>query len=105
MRITREEFKELVALHQEMQKKVNEAEKFINEDLACDLAFTLFNWIEKKLDVTDEYWDLLWDLENGLQFNCETDEDGCIVNCEHTSDLDKIYDIYIAEPSNWREQP
>lgn len=103
MRITREEFKELVVLHKEMLQRVDEAEKFINEEVVYDLAYPLFDWIEKKLDIKDEYWDLLWDCEDGIEVNWKTDENGDIVSCEYTSDLDKIYDTYIAEPGKWRE--
>lgn len=101
MKITREEFKELVALHEEMQKKVNVAVKFINEDVACDLAFILFEWIEEKLGIKDEYFDLLWDWKHGLSVRCKTEINGQIFyGSEETNDLDRIYDDYIADPTD-----
>ena len=96
MTITKEEFKELVALSNEAWEKFKELSPQFQEIFLEELLFPAFDWIEKKLNISE--LNLLTDLSIEKQYpiDWETNEEGYCCNIEYTDDLDKIYDKYIA---------
>lgn len=110
MKITREEFKELVAVSTEVWKKFCEYGDYINENLLDELMFPYRTFIEKALGIDDlcnAGIDILTDAtrERGhgvpvewktVQVGENEDEyDWCDV--VYSKDLDVIYDKYIKE--------
>lgn len=105
MKITREEFKEYVELRKEAWDSFMKISEMLQEDVASELIFPLFDWMERGLGMlspegADYDLDIMNDLINdgGVVINCETDEEGVICNCERTKDLDVIYDkLFLKE--------
>lgn len=88
MKISREEFKELVAEYQEYWNKYTEGTRYINADF-LDSMPTGYELIEKWIGLKVSLIDIT-DLEGGVTYY----EDGVI---KFTNDLDLIYDIYVKE--------
>ena len=79
MKITREEFKELVCLYKVMWKKFEKCSYIFNETLLDELMFPAFNWITEK---------------TGLKQEDGSDALSDIV--VYGGDIDKIYDEYLG---------
>lgn len=88
MKISREEFKELVVEYQEYWNKYTEGSRYINEDF-LDSMLTGYDLIEKWIGLKVSLVDII-DFEGGVAYY----EDGVI---KFTNDLDLIYDIYVKE--------
>lgn len=105
MKITREEFKELVELHREAWDNYKIYEEYLNQDLLGELIFPCFDWIGKKIGIYfDEYdIDILTDLtlhnrEIAVNYRDGIGPDGKPkILCDYTKDLDLIYDEYIEK--------
>ena len=99
MKITREEFKELVALRNRVMEFSEKAREFIQDDVIDELTRPL-DWVLTKLDFLDygTDWDLLYDLwqGKGIPISWQYDFDGYWTNIIYSSDLDEIYDKYLA---------
>ncbi len=98
MKITREEFKELVALYTEMFHKSCMYSEYLNENFIDDLMFPAFNWIEKKLSLSieNEDYNILSDLTTFNHVLIPRVENNEVI-WEEVSDLDAIYDYYLKE--------
>ena len=105
MKITREEYKELVNICQEAWCKFVEYSDVINEELLTSLIFPPFDWLTKKLGLEDEEYGVnyLLDLvsgysENGLVVEwTEPNEDGEVNPIRYSSNPIEIYDIYMSD--------
>lgn len=101
MIITREEFKELVELNQEIWEDFKELSEYFNEDLIGEVIFKVMSWVEYKtgLALENEDFDILSDLYmyGKVAINIEQNENG-EYEYEETADLDKIYDYYFEKP-------
>ena len=101
MTITREEFKQLVNLFIEVNDRLDKAVEFINEERAYELAFPVFDWIEKQLKIDSEHLgeDMLWMVSgtSEVAINEKYDEERDEWSAEYTRDLDKIYDYYFKD--------
>lgn len=102
MTITREEFKELVALYKKAFNQSIEMSAYYNEEITDNMIFPVFHWISQKLDLieADGDIDVLADLVifDRVAVDIEFFElpDGEIdYTCEYTNDLDRIYDWYL----------
>lgn len=82
MKITREEFKELVKLHENTYELGREAEKYINLEGIYDMIYPIYDWIELKLNFL---------FSNG--------EDGLLWETHNKSpeELDEIYDEWLED--------
>ena len=94
MKITRDEFKELVELYEELQDMCKEYEDIFNEVFLDELYFKTINWIEDKLEVgwTDE--------EDALLHVVNHNKDNKLNNRfyhEELLDLDFVYDELIPD--------
>lgn len=94
MKITREEFKELVGLNEEAWDKVRTYEKIINEEVLYELVFPVINWMRKKLGILEEEcdFDVLGDLYTFGHMYIDKDN--------YSNDLDVIYDRYLGGEEN-----
>lgn len=101
MKITREEFKELVELYNKIDKSVNNALYYVQDEIVDGLAYPVLDWVIKRLDIDSEYGDLLHDLNHygELPIDWDYDDDGIWCNVVYSSDLDEIYDKYLGEHS------
>jgi hypothetical protein len=100
MKITKDEFKELVNLYDEVNDLFSEYRDYISENLLNELLFPVINWIEEKLGINyneDEGETPLllaishnnWKKENGMYYD------------ERFLDLDLMYKVYI--PLKYKE--
>jgi hypothetical protein len=104
MKLTREQFKELVQLYQEAWDKFSEYSNYWNENSLSECMFPIFDWIGNQtgLRQLDGEFDILGDLValqgqvpiNVQWFDLPDGEKD--YECEYTSDLDKIYDYYFG---------
>jgi hypothetical protein len=101
MKITREEFKEMVALHEMVNQKWEDAAPYINTEFLDDVVYPVFSWLEKclKIGYDDLGESMLWLLsEDGAAISGDLNEEtGFYDNVELSKDLDIIYDIYLKE--------
>lgn len=97
MKITREEFKELVKLYNETFELGCKASNFLQDDVVDRLVYPAMEWIVKKLDIADGDWDLLFDLymSKTVPVHWDYDENGVFTNVVYSDDLDVIYDTYL----------
>lgn len=94
MKITREEFKELIALHKEVDQITDKYAEVLNDKAIEKLAYPALNWITEKLELdSDMLFELLY--EGKVVIDCDFDDDGFPINCVYSSDLDEIYDAYV----------
>lgn len=63
MIMTKNEFKELYRKYAEAMDKYTEVSTYINEGLADELIFPMFNWIEEKLGLDPDVMGNLWSAE------------------------------------------
>lgn len=63
MIMTKTEFKELYGLYVEAMDKYTEVSTYINEELADELIFPMFHWIEEKLGLDPDVIGNLWSME------------------------------------------
>lgn len=97
MKITREEFKELVKLYNDTYESVKEIEPYVS-DKVIDKLFPVLNWITERLGISEGDYDLLHDLYCYNQVPIDWDfEDGIWTNIVYSNDLDEIYDKYLSE--------
>ena len=99
MKITREEFKELVEVCDDLYFSIEDAMKTIKDNVVCDLALPVLNWLTDTIGISDKDNDLILDycFDKKIPISWDTDENGVVSNIECTDDLDRIYDKYIAE--------
>ena len=102
MKITREEFKELVELSKRIEDYSEKVRDYFSDDVMCDLAYPALYWIVEKLGLDDEEnfeVDLLFDLykHNQVPIDYEYNDSGDIVDVIYSNDLDKIYDVYLGD--------
>ena len=90
MKLSKEEFKELYALHNEAWNNFCKYSEIISESVLDELIFPLFNWIETRADIKEQEtdFDIIGDLV--------VDGDYPIAEEVRTNDLDLIYDRYIG---------
>ena len=101
MKITKDEFKELVELYDEVNDLYVEYEDYINENLLSELLFPVIDWIEKKLDINANYDEGEDALLYTISHNYENKEKGRYYD-ERFLDLDLMYNVYI--PLKCKEQ-
>ena len=92
MKISREEFKELVAEYQEYWDRYTEGTKYINEDF-LDSMPTGYELIEKWIGLKEIGLVDIVSENNEIAFVAYY-ENGAV---KFTNDLDLIYDIYVKE--------
>lgn len=97
MKITKEEFKEIVKDFREKSKWFDKYQDVLTEDIFCqmtDLHYKTGKYLGFPED--DETWsDILygWNVAVSWKIN----EDGEFYDIEYSTDLDKIYDTYLGE--------
>lgn len=105
MKITREEFKSLVGALKEQREFYDEMEPYFSEEVMNGL-YTVINWIEKALHMDIDSingWCCLWDLVCGDPLPIKWDmiqigeDEYDMVNMVRSSDLDEVYDAYLAD--------
>lgn len=107
MKITREEFKSVVALQRQLWDLHDEYTPYINEELLADLLYPAMNFMKDKLGLVqaDGDIDVIDDLlifgrvpVNIVYYQMPDGEIN--YTCEYTDDLDKIYDWYLNKSEN-----
>ena len=105
MKITREEFKGLVGALKEQREFYDEMEPYFSEEVMNGL-YTVIGWIETALHMdmaSINGWDCLWDLAGGKSLPVKWDmiqigeNEYDMVNVVRSSDLDEVYDTYLAD--------
>lgn len=101
MKITRKEFKELVALYELTERKFSEACMYVNEEWLDNMVYPIFDWIERKLKIDEAHTGtnlLIRAVDDGADVEwLIQEEDGKIeeVNVKKSRNLDKIFDVYL----------
>ena len=83
MKISREEFKELIKLGREINEKSLAADGILNDDFVNELYFPFLYWILRSLGFSDEH------PAGDLIIDCICNENGELV---YEEDLGKVYD-------------
>lgn len=95
MKITREEFKELITLGREINEKSSAADGILNDDFVNELYFPFLYWISKSLGFNDEH------PAGDLIIDCICDGCGWVYNengeLVSEEDLGKVYDTYFKD--------
>lgn len=77
MKITREEFKQLVNLHKQTYELWEDVGRYISDDCFDTIAYPVYVWLEKNLGLEDTLGNsLLWE--------------------SHDEDLDMVYDEWLG---------
>ena len=98
MKITRQQFKELVKLFDDAWQKFDEGANRLNENYLDELIFPAFNWIAKRTGLIDSGDD--WEID--VLSDLVIWDNGVFVGQDKplTKDLDEIYDYYIGGNNN-----
>lgn len=98
MKITRQEFKELVVLFDDAWQKFNEGADRLNEDYLDKLIFPALDWIAKRTGLKNSGDD--WEID--VLSDLAIWSDGVFVGQDKplSKDLDEIYDYYIGGNNN-----
>lgn len=101
MKISREEFKEMVELYNEIWEMYTNACEVLEEGYADKLIFSVWDWLTKNTDLYCEEMgsDLIREIhfsEGECPISWEIDENGMYYNLKYSDNLDEIYDKYLA---------
>ena len=104
MKITREEFKSLVGALKKQRDFYDKIEPYFSDEV-MDGLYTVIDWIETTLHMDRDSingWDCLFDLAGGKSLPVKWDmiqigeDEYDMVNVVESSDLDEVYDAYLA---------
>ena len=105
MKITRDEFKSLVGALKKQRDFYDKIEPYFSDEV-MDGLYTVIDWIETTLHMDMDSingWDCLFDLAGGKPLPVKWDmiqvgeNEYDMVNVVRSSDLDEVYDAYLAE--------
>ena len=105
MKITREEFKGLVGALKKQRDFYDKIEPYFSDEV-MDGLYTVIDWIETTLHMDRDSingWDCLFDLASGKSLPVKWDmiqigeDEYDMVNVVESSDLDEVYDAYLAD--------
>ena len=105
MKITRDEFKSLVGALKKQRDFYDKIEPYFSDEV-MDGLYTVIDWIETTLHMDRHSingWDCLFDLASGKSLPVKWDmiqigeDEYDMVNVVESSDLDEVYDAYLAE--------
>ena len=105
MKITRDEFKSLVGALKKQRDFYDKIEPYFSDEV-MDGLYTVIDWIETTLHMDRDSingWDCLFDLASGKSLPVKWDmiqigeDEYDMVNIVESSDLDEVYDAYLAD--------
>ena len=102
MKITRDEFKSLVGALKKQREFYDEMEHYFSDEVMNGL-YTVIDWIETTLHMDIDSIGCLWDLVCGEPLPIKWDmiqigeDEYDMVNIVYSSDLDEVYDTYLAD--------
>ena len=78
MKITREDFKELITIHKDIYDLWKEMQNYLSDDCFDRIAYPVFDWLQKQLKLEDAAGNsLLWEA--------------------HDQNLDEVYDNWVDD--------